>query len=135
MAEDSIKERAHEDSDRREHERHEAELSVDWASGENFLFSYITNISEMGIFIRSDHPAPVGTQLKLRFPLEEGGLEDSEPLELVGTVVWINPLREDGQNLNPGMGVRFGHLAPEQRERVVDLVRAVAYLADEGADN
>jgi type IV pilus assembly protein PilZ len=114
--------------ERRRLPRYDAELSVDWSSGETFLFSYITNISEMGIFIRSDDPPKVGTTLSLRFATDEG-----EPLELEGVVVWINPVRPDGENLNPGMGVRFIHLSAEQRERVVDLVRTVAYLQDEGA--
>ena len=43
-------------------------------------------------------------------------------------VAWINPLRTDRENLNPGMGVRFTDLSPEQRERVVSLVKTVAYL-------
>jgi len=33
--------------------------------------------------------------------------------------------------LNPGMGVRFRELTAEARERVVELVRTVAYLRDE----
>jgi type IV pilus assembly protein PilZ len=112
--------------ERRTYERFDAELSVDWSSGENFLFSYITNISEMGIFIRSDDPPRIGTSLRLRF-----SIDGAEPLELAGVVVWINPLRPAGENLNPGMGVRFTDLTSEQRERVVDLVRTVAYLQDE----
>jgi type IV pilus assembly protein PilZ len=115
--------------DRRQHARFDAETSVDWSSGDNFLFSYITNISEMGIFIRSDDPPIVGTTLRLRFAIEG---EDS--LELEGEVVWINPLRPLGENLNPGMGVRFTQLSPEQRERVVDLVRTVAYLQDDATN-
>ena len=109
--------------ERREHERFDTELSVDWTSGENFLFSYITNISEMGIFVRSDDPVPIGTLLRVRF-----GLEGADPLELEGEVVWINPLRADGDNLNPGMGVRFTQITPDQRERIVDIVRTIAYL-------
>ena len=110
--------------------RHDAELSVDYASGETFLFSYITNISEMGIFIRTDSPPPVGTKLRLRF-----GLENEEPLSLAGEVIWLNPLRADGDNLNPGMGVRFEELTLDQREKVVSFVRAIAYLTDdESAD-
>ncbi|MCZ7686388.1 MAG: TIGR02266 family protein [Sandaracinaceae bacterium] len=115
--------------ERRQHERFDAELSVDWGSDENFLFSYITNISEMGIFIRSDDPPAVGTSLRLRFACDDG-----EPLELGGVVAWINPLRPGGENLNPGMGVRFDDLTPDQRERVVELVKTVAYLQDEGGD-
>lgn len=115
--------------ERRCHERFEAELSVDWSCGEHFLFSYIKNISEMGIFIRSDDPPSIGTGLRLRFALQE------EPaLELAGVVTWINPLRADGRNVNPGMGVRFTELSPEQRERIVQLVKTVAYLQDELAN-
>ncbi|MFK7989366.1 MAG: TIGR02266 family protein [Sandaracinaceae bacterium] len=110
-------------AERRVHERFEAELTVDWASGENFLFSYITNISEMGIFVRSDDPPEVGTAIRLRF-----GLPDDLPLELVGVVTWINPVRSDGTDLNPGMGVQFQDLSASQREAVVQLVKTIAYL-------
>ena len=113
--------------ERRSYERFDAELSVDWASGENFLFSYITNISEMGIFIRSDDPPAVGTTLRMRF-----APQGAEALALEGVVAWINPLRVDGENLNPGMGVRFTELTPEQRERLVEIIRTVAYLQDDG---
>ncbi len=115
-----------EEADRREHARYDTSLQVDWSSGENFLFSYIENISAMGIFLRSDDPAPVGTQLVLRFADGNG-----KSLELAGEVCWINPLRPEGDNLNPGMGVRFTGLTAEQRERVVGLVRTIAYLQDD----
>src|ERR1700712_1590886 len=85
-------------SDRREHQRFETSIAVDYASGETFLFAYLQNISVMGIFIRTDHPSRIGTRLRLRFQVE-----DSEPLTLEGEVTWINPLRETGDNLNPGM--------------------------------
>jgi len=115
-------------ADRRSHERFDTSIEVDYASGETFLFSYITNISEMGIFIRSDTPALRGTVLTLRFAAP-GGLA----LEIVGDVTWVNPVRPDGENLNPGMGVRFRELTADARERVVELVRTVAYLRDDDA--
>jgi type IV pilus assembly protein PilZ len=121
----------HEDpADRREHQRFETSIAVDYASGETFLFAYLQNISEMGIFIRTDHPQRVGTRLRLRFQVESGEREH-EPLTLDGEVAWINPLRETGDNLNPGMGVRFIELTPDKREEVVGLVRTVAYLHDD----
>lgn len=112
--------------DRRSYERFEAQIQIDYRSDENFLFSYIQNISEMGIFIRSDSPLPVGTRLDLRF-----GLDGDSRLELQGEVVWINPYRPHGENLNPGMGVRFSNLTPDLRERVVELVRTIAYLQED----
>jgi type IV pilus assembly protein PilZ len=113
--------------ERRRYERFDTSISVDYSSGDTFLFSYIQNISEMGIFIRSDTPLPVGTQLELRF-----APDGQTPLEVAGEVTWINPYRPFGDNLNPGMGVRFRELSADMRERIVDLVRTVAYLRGEG---
>ena len=127
MSERSDKEPTQGGIERRQYERFETSISVDYSSGETFLFSYIQNISEMGIFIRSDAPFPIGTALELRF-----APDGQTPLQLVGEVTWVNPYRPFGDNLNPGMGVRFRELTPDKRERVVDLVRTVAYLRGEG---
>ncbi len=115
--------------DRRKFERFETSISVDYASGDTFLFSYIQNISEMGIFIRSDEPFPIGTRLHMRFTPE-----GQDPIEVSGEVTWVNPYRPFGDNLNPGMGVNFTGLSSELRERIVALVRTVAYLRPQ-ADN
>jgi type IV pilus assembly protein PilZ len=113
--------------ERRQYERFDTSISVDYSSGDTFLFSYIQNISEMGIFIRSDTPLPIGTTLELRF-----APDGQVPMEVLGEVTWINPYRPFGDNLNPGMGVRFRELSPDLRERIVALVRTVAYLRGEG---
>jgi len=122
--------RAKSGPERRQHKRFEASFAVDYSSGDNFLFAYLQNISEMGIFIRTDTPMEVGTELRLRF-----AVDDQEDMLLVdGEVIWINPYRESGDNINPGMGVRFKRLTPELREQIVELVRTVAYL-HEGGEN
>jgi type IV pilus assembly protein PilZ len=113
-------------SERREHTRYETSIAVDYASGETFLFAYLKNISAMGIFIRTNEPLAIGTHLRLRFHVDE-----DDPLVLDGEVTWINPFRPNGENLNPGMGVRFTELTRERREQVVALVRTVAYLRDD----
>ena len=81
----------------------------------------------MGIFIRTEEPLPIGTELRVRFAVAEG----DAPLELPGMVVWINPVRFGDDNPNPGMGVRFEQLGGDERERVVRMVRTVAYLGDQ----
>lgn len=111
-------------SERREYERYDVNIDVNYAEGENFLFSYVENISEMGIFIRSDSPLAIGTLLKMK--LGKG----DEVIEIQGRVVWVNPVKADGDNPNPGMGVEFEELSDEMRNKVVDLVRTVAYLND-----
>lgn len=103
-----------------------ANWEVDCNDGENFLYSYITNISEMGIFINSRTPPDLERPLRLRFTAP-----GEEPMDIEGVVAWINPYRPNGENLNPGFGVRFTNLAPEQRERLVALVHAIAYLPDD----
>ena len=113
-------------SERRNSQRFETSVAVDYASGDTFLFAYLKDISEMGIFIRANDPLAVGTKLRLRFHVDDG-----DPLVLDGEVTWINPFKKNGQNINPGMGVRFTQLTPERREQVVALVRTVAYLRDD----
>src|SRR5690348_2868707 len=114
-------------AERRSYTRYEtSSIAVDYASGETFLFAYLKNISAMGIFIRTNEPMPIGTRLRLRFHVDE-----DDPLVLEGEVTWINAYRPNGENLNPGMGVRFNELTPDRREQVVALVRTVAYLRDD----
>ena len=103
-----------------------ANWEVDCNDGDNFLYSFITNISEMGIFINSRTPPDLDRPVRLRFTVP---VQDAMDLE--GVVAWINPYRPSGENLNPGFGVRFVNLAPDQRERLVDLVHAIAYLPDQ----
>ena len=111
--------------DRRNFDRYEVEWAVDCVASDTFLFASITNISEMGIFVRTTYPLRIGTKLRLAF-----APPGAEAFKLEGAVAWINPLRDDGDNPNPGMGIRFVNLQPEERERLVDVIRTIAYLRD-----
>ena len=114
-------------ADRRVHTRVMVDLEVDYKSADNFLFAYITDISAMGIFIRTNAPEPPGTKLNLSFTPP-----GSPQLNLEGRVMWVNPYRPGSyDNINPGMGVQFIELTPQQREQIVNLVRTFAYLSDD----
>lgn len=112
-------------SDRRNFDRVEVEWAVDCIASDTFLFASITNISAMGIFVRTTEPLERGTRLRLTF-----APPGSESFELEGSVAWVNGLRADGDNLNPGMGIRFINLKPEERERLVEVIRTIAYVRD-----
>jgi type IV pilus assembly protein PilZ len=120
--------------ERRRAPRHSTNIEVDYAAESTFLFAYITDISSMGIFIKTEEPAEVGAELKLKFSPPEDVREhmegaDASPLELVGKVVW----RTDPETTttgNPGMGIKFTEVEAYQRSRLMDLVRAIAYLDD-----
>jgi type IV pilus assembly protein PilZ len=103
------------------------DIEVDYKSADTFLFAYITDISAMGIFIRTNAPEAPGTVLNLSFT-PPGGPQ----LNLEGRVMWVNPYRPGSyDNINPGMGLQFIDLTAQQREQIVNLVRTFAYLSDD----
>ena len=114
--------------ERREWHRVLVDLEVDYGNADNFLFAYIRDISETGIFIRTNEPQAIGTLLNLRFMPDDG---NRQMLQLEGEVLWVNTVREgDPDNINPGMGVRFVGLTPENRFRLIEYIKTFAYLDD-----
>lgn len=109
-------------SSRRAEERFDVTWAVDCASDETFLYAYITNVSAMGLFVRTEAPLPVGTRVHLAFA-PHGHLA----FDLIGEVAWINPVHA-GDNPNPGMGIRFLDLGADDRERLVEAIRTIAYV-------
>lgn len=129
MEDDSDKESGIE---RREWTRVIVDLEVDYSNSDNFLFAYIRDISETGIFIRTNQPEEPGTILNLRFKPDDGV---RQLLQLEGEVIWVNRLRPGHpDNINPGMGVRFVSLTPESRHRLVEYIKTFAYLEDPAED-
>jgi type IV pilus assembly protein PilZ len=112
--------------DRRSADRFDVVWSVDCETEDTFLYAAITNISALGIFVRTEAPLPVGTRLRLRFA-PAALLGDSLVME--GRVQWINPVRPTCPN--PGMGIRFLDLSPEGRESLVEIIRTIAYLPED----
>jgi uncharacterized protein (TIGR02266 family) len=112
------------DADRRRAPRVLVDLEVDYASEDNYLFAYITDISATGIFVRTTTPEQPGTHLNLRFAAND------ERIECEGEVIWVNPYRPGTpDNLHPGMGIRFVGLDDELRDRLLELIRRFAYLS------
>ncbi len=109
---------------RRSSERLDVTWSVDCRTEDTFLYASIRNISEMGIFVRTVNPLPVGTTLALRFAPSES----DEPFLLVGRVQWVNSVKPLADNLNPGMGVCFVDLTSDARERLVEVIHTIAYV-------
>jgi type IV pilus assembly protein PilZ len=111
--------------ERRSHDRFDVEWAVDCIAEDTFLYAAITNISAMGIFVKTTDPLAIGTRLVLAF-----APPGYTPLKLEGEVAWINPLRSNGDNPNPGIGVRFVNLLPDDRERLVEVIRTIAYVRE-----
>ncbi len=117
-------------TDQRATHRADVCWDVDCETEETFLFASITNISEMGIFVRTNDPMPVGTVLTLSFTPRP----PDAPFTMKGRVHWLNRLTVFGDNLNPGMGIMFIDLQREERERLVSAIRTIAYLRGDPTD-
>ena len=116
--------------DRRREPRRPTRIQVDCSAASTFLFAYITDISSLGIFISTPDVCDPGTRLTLRFAppqeLRKAVSEPDAPFELEGVVRW----RSSGAH-EPGMGIEFVDIREDTRNRLLELVNAIAYLDDE----
>jgi type IV pilus assembly protein PilZ len=111
-------------TDRRAETRWPVDIDVDYRIEGTYLFASIIDISALGIFVCTDDPLPQGTRLHLRFtPPVELGAPAASSFELEGEVVWVS--HESGHT---GMGVRFLNVDLGMHQRLLELVRAIAYL-------
>ena len=56
---------------------------------------------------------------------------DLSPIEVEGEVIWTNPFRpNDKDNTHPGMGIRFSPIDDLTRQRLLELIRRIAYLPE-----
>lgn len=92
-------------------------INQDFASIEQFVAEYATDISTSGCFIRSKHPLPVGTKVNLRFTVIG---RDLEIIEGTGEVVRVVRPPVEGA----GMGVRFTRLSEASLRFIQDLTGA-----------
>ena len=108
-------------SERRRGTRHRVDIDVDYRCRDTYLFAYVTDISEAGIFIRTATPEKIGTNLNLRFTPPGSG----DTLEFEGQVAWVcEPGRFAG--IGPGMGIRFTALTALQRQLLATFLERYA---------
>jgi type IV pilus assembly protein PilZ len=111
--------------ERRRSARHEVRIRIDYRAGEgDFLIENTRNISHGGMFIETRTPPDVGTILSLRFRAPD----TDEVVEVQGRVVWVNVNKLEAETPNPGMGLEFIKLTPEEKDTISRIVGAIAYL-------
>ncbi len=89
-------------------------INHEFASVDEFLAEYVSNISRSGVFIRAKKPLPVGTKVNLRFTII---MAELETVEGIGEVVRV-------QDEPRGMGVVFVTLTPRSQEVIDRLIAA-----------
>jgi CheY-like chemotaxis protein len=79
-------------------------------AGQTFEF-FSETLSEGGVYLRKEEPFPVGTELCVVLPLQNG-----QKLTLKGEVIYIKKLFGDYLTLPPGMAVQFKHIAEKDSQ-------------------
>ena len=97
-----------ETTERRAGER--AFINAEFATIEEFVSEYASNISLTGCFIRSHKPLPRGTLVELHFTVLDSNLAI---IEGQGEVV---------RTTSDGMGIRFTDLTDTSREQIRDFL-------------
>jgi uncharacterized protein (TIGR02266 family) len=87
-------------------------INHEFASVEEFISEYVTNISRSGVFIKTKRPLDIGTKVNLKFTVI---MEDLETIEGVGEVVRVSASP-------PGMGVVFVTLTAHSNELIHKLI-------------
>jgi uncharacterized protein (TIGR02266 family) len=88
-------------------------INRDFASVDDFIHEYVTNISRSGVFIRSEDPLPIGTRVGLAFTVI---LDDLETIEGIGEVVRCVAPGTPG--VQAGMGVVFVELTQISKQLI-----------------
>lgn len=114
----------------RKHGRVPCGVKVEFRSASSFLLSYATNLSRGGMFLETDTPLAVNTELTLTIDVPSHG-----SVELSARVAWTRKLDESGGP--EGMGLEFSQVAPEVGQVIDRLVAAfegiqVALLSRDG---
>jgi len=100
--------------ERRKHPRAPLRVRASCIEGERIYQKYTLNISEGGIFIETDDPFPLATELEMNIPLPL-----PEPsMTVKGMVVRTVPKKEADESHPPGMGVKFLNLKPEDAKKI-----------------
>jgi uncharacterized protein (TIGR02266 family) len=87
-------------------------INHEFASVEEFISEYVTNISRSGVFIKTKHPLDVGTKVNLKFTVI---MDDLETIEGIGEVVRVSA--------HPaGMGVVFVTLTAHSQDLIHKLI-------------
>lgn len=90
-------------------------INKEFASIDELVSEYVTNISRTGVFIRTQAPLPVGTKVNLKFSII---LDEIESVEGLGEVVRVV---DDGPEPH-GMGVVFSHLDGKSAQLIDKIV-------------
>ncbi len=106
-------------SSRRSSLRVPMRLEIEFVDARGFERAYLRNISSGGVYIATKRDLRMGDRFHLHLTVDEPSLE----LELPVEVVWENRTPSPQSGLEPGVGVCWLDLKPEQKAAIKVVVR------------
>lgn len=85
---------------------------------EGVLYFFSTDISAGGLFLETEIPVRLGTQVFLRFSL----MPKARPIQATGEVVRVMRDQNEGGEGKIGVGIRFIYIHPLDRELIQDFI-------------
>lgn len=105
------------EDERREDERIELDCDVGLEGDNTFFTGRTGDLSRGGLFVATDEPLAVGTELLLSFVLP-----DRHRVRADAIVAWVRAPRYRPDELPAGMGVRFLRLAPRDERAIAHFL-------------
>ena len=105
-------------AERRRSQRADLIVRVDYSTVDEMFSEFTRDINEGGLFIETEKPKSIGTEVTMRFNLPGS----AAGIETIGRVVRISA----GDDATPpGMGIEFDELTEADRARIDEIVRAL----------
>ena len=105
--------------ERRASPRAEIVVRVNYQSVDSLFSEFARNINDGGIFVETDAPQPIGTNVELEFKLPGA----DRPIEVVGNVVRsISPDQVESGEI-AGMGIEFENLDSSVRHQINEIIQ------------
>ena len=99
--------------ERRHDQRVSVKIEIQFREAGSFIRSYMLNVSNGGLFLKSENPLKLKTPVLLKVMLPG----ETEPMDIKGRVVWVN-LRGRKNSFPRGMGIRFVSLLPDHARKI-----------------
>lgn len=107
---------------RRKDSRFDVTIKVDYSTKGMFVSNYVTNLSKGGVFIQTDDPLPIQSQINLTFTLPDFNVK----IEAKGKVTWTYDIKRGTSTIVPGMGIKFTELADQHKALIENYINKLS---------
>ncbi len=105
--------------ERRASPRADIVVRVNYQNVDSLFSEFARNINDGGIFIETETPQPIGTNIELEFKLPGADL----PIKVVGNVVRSISADQAESDAIAGMGIEFENLDSDVRQEINEIVQ------------